>query len=169
MNITSSNTGATLGKLLVGAFLHDFHEDGRSGPQMIQVASGKVRKYLGQEQAKELVEASEGAHLALINACIDHAIFEKMTDDTKKLISELDSASRILVEGMYLRLTGQEIISHREGGRWLPQLWRLRKICRKYLELSPTEVPEEDLLCTLKEVATEFYNGVRESFLKALQ
>lgn len=168
MSTSSNTTGSTLGKILAGAFLYDFREGGKTGPQLIQTALGKLKKYLGQEQAKAFFEATEEAHRTIVCACIDQIVLEGLTIETKGAMSQLPADQRILVEAFFLKATGRDFTNPDRDGRWAPPLWKLRNICRKYLELSPTEVKPEELLRALRDIFLPMLVALREHVNKSL-
>lgn len=168
MSTSSSNTGSTLGKILAGAFLYDFREGGRTGPQHLQTAVGKLKKYLGQEQAKTFLGATEDAHRTLVCAFIDQIVLDYLTPETKETMSKLPIDQRILVESFFLKSTGQDFMNTDRAGRWADPLWKWRGFCRKYLDLSPTEVKPEELLQTMKDVFLPMLSTLREHVNKSL-
>ena len=168
MNTIPTTTGSTLGKILAGAFLHDFREGGKTGPQLLQTALGKLRKYLGHEQAKAFFETTEDSYCALVSACLDQIVLDHLTPETTDALSKLPADQRIIVEALFLKSTGQDFISRDPSGRWAQPLWNLRGTCRKYLDLSPTEVKPEELLQALKDVFLPMLSTLREHVKKNL-
>lgn len=166
---SSTTTGATLGKIIAGFFLHDFREGGKSGNQMIQQVSGKLKKYIGPDQTKAIYEGSEKMHVTLISACIDYAILERLTDESQKLMSELEDTERVMTEIIFLHVTGRSPIKQdRSDTHWLQPLWNFRKTSTHYLELSPTGVKDEEFAQAIKEVLLSAMLAVREQVIKSL-
>lgn len=168
MSTSSNVTGSTLGKILAGAFLYDFREGGKTGPQLLQTGVGKLKKYLGQEQAKAFFETTEDVYHTLVCAFIDQIVLDRLTSETKEAMSKLPTDQRILVESCFLKSTGQDFTNSDRDGRWAPPLWKLRGTCRKYLDLSPTEVKPEELVQALKEVFLPMISTLREYVSKSL-
>lgn len=168
VNTNQTTTGSTLGKILAGAFLYDFREGGKTGPQLIQAAAGKLKKYLGKDQAKIFFEATEDSHRTLGCAIIDQIVFDQITTETQNAMSQLPIDQRIVVEVLFLRSTGQDFINPERAGRWAPPLWKLRTTCIKYLELSPTEVKPEELVQAMKDVFLPMLDTLREHVNKTL-
>ncbi len=165
-NIAPNPIAQTIGKLLAGGFLYEF-EDGK-GAENLQKGISKARKFLGEEGLKKLLEATEEQHCALVYACVDKAVLNKITPTTKELISKLDMPLRIFVETLLFRLTGQNIIDDKNSERWAPALYKIKKMSKKYLELSPSNVTGEELATVLKEVAISLITAIREHISKQL-
>ena len=168
-NNTPDTMGVTLGKLFAGAFLYDFNDDGKTGPQLIQVSIGKAKKYLGAEEAKKLFSASESQISALLCSCIDRAVVGRLLPDTTEAISKLQNTERVFVEMVYLRAVGEDLTHHsKDTERWFQPLWNLKKIAKKYIALSPSEVTEEELATALKNIALPLASTLRQHVSKML-
>lgn len=163
---TTSPMSKTLGKLLAGAFIYRM-EDGRNA-QEFQKATSVLRKILGEQQSKDFLNATKDQHYAFICACIDQSVLGKITPETKKLFSKLDPTSRILMEFAYLSTTGQNPSDQKNDQRWAPVFYSLRQGAKKYIEMSPSSVSEQELADALKEIALPFMESAREYLLKLL-
>lgn len=171
MNTDSKTSSAVLGKLMAGAFLHDFRDGNKTAPQILQIAAGKLKKWLGSdEEAKAFFEGTESMHNALMSALLEQCVLDALSQETTNKIKELEETERVICEFIFLKATGQNPLSDAVGdnGRWAPALWKLKKMVLRYLDLSPTRIEPEDLLCSLKEVLLPFASEVRGAFLRRL-
>lgn len=156
--------GETLGKLLAGMIL--YREESKMNSQ-IQILINKGREWLGEDGLKEFINLNEQAQVAFIYACIDSAILGKESPETVSMLGKLDPVSKVFVEMSLLTMTGRNPRSKEERmNRWAEPLWNMKKVARKYIDLSPTKVKPEDVAQTFKEIAVSAMRNLREHVLK---
>jgi hypothetical protein len=159
-----SQMATIFGKLLAGAFIFESPE---FKPESVKRTISKVAKWIGEDTLKELLNSSSDKSKALLFACIEMTIVGKLSPETKDLFRKLEATDRVVIEVAYLRLTGQDFS---EGSRpkWSPVLWKLKNMCQKYIELSPSDIKEDELAQVLKAIAIPFFENVRIHVLKTL-
>lgn len=168
MSANASNTEIALpennliGKLLAGAFLSDFKEGGKSGPQILQSAVAKIKKWLGHEDAKKFFDASESSSKCLFYACVEYTITGKLTEETIDLMKGLDQQQRVWAEIVYLKATGQDVVKKNTDTHWAKPLWNIKQMMERYIGASPTEISHDDVCVVVKNVAWSFVLTLRE-------
>lgn len=155
----------TIGKLYAGAILYDFNE-GR-GAREFQEHIYKAKMFLGEDHLKKLFDSSSERQHAFLFACIDKAIVGALTPETKQMFANLDDHSRVFIEMIYLRATGQDPADSKQG-RWENNLYKLKNLSQQYLQLSPSKVTKEELAKVVREIAVETSATLREHLAKLI-
>lgn len=152
---------ATMGKLLAGSFLYEDFQITE-----LQKSMSLVREVVNEDELKTLIEAAPKQLKVIVFACVDMAIFGRLTSETTKLLGELDLPLRMTTEVFYLRMTGQDLGASNGNDRWHPKLWKLKEMCKKYILLSPSKVTREELATVVKAILLQFIETIREFILK---
>lgn len=152
--------GQTIAKLFMGAFLYEVDE--KNGAKNIQTIVSNFRKWIGDDEAKKLIDSSEASLIALVNSCIEVAVIGRVSKETEEQMKALEPPVRVTTEFLFLRLTGKDVMQEKEDREhWAPALWRLKKMAKKYILLSPSKVNEEELVAVLKEIFVPFTSELR--------
>ncbi len=162
VNLENSQMATIFGKLMAGALLYESSE---FKPENVKRTISRATKYIGKDHLQKLLNfPKENVH-ALAFACIDLAVIGKVTPETKELLKKLNAVDRVIIEVILIKLTGQDLTElHRE--RWTPALWKMKNMCQKYIELSPSEVKAEELAEAIKQISVPFIESVREHVVK---
>lgn len=161
-NDSQDQMATTFGKLATGIFLYAA-ENGKA--DAIQASISKVRAWLGDEEGKRFLESSDSEISAIACACIDKMLLGKSSPETVELFSSLNTESRIFTELIYMKLTGQSLTESRND-RWNPELWKVKTMCKKYIELSPSRITSQEMADVLKKIALPFIKSVMEYAVK---
>jgi len=154
-----SQMATIFAKLLAGAFIFE------SGETDLKKIIAKATKWAGDDIL--VILTSNELREALICASVDYAIVGVVQPSTKKLFSSLDSPSKVMAEVLFMNATGQEVLN--KTGKWNPGLWKLKIMCKKYIELSPSKVDEVELSEVVKTIAIPFANNICEHAAKLVQ
>jgi|GEM_PF-6213699 len=162
MNTNSENfTAKTLGKVLAGAFLYTE----KNSPETIQRFMKLAKKWTEEDDLSKVFDPTYSK--LLLHSLIEKAVLGKQTDATLASVKEMDTYLRVGLEFTFLTMTGQNPnLPEKNTGRWIEPLWNLKKMCQKYLELSPSNVSAEELAEALKEIFTPAMETLREYALK---
>lgn len=155
MENTNFSTAEVLGKLLAGAMLYEVDFDGAKGSEALQVFMNKAKKWIGDEDTKRLIQSTANERNAFVYLCIDKAVLGDPSTETTQLLKKLDETSRVFVELIFLRVTGQNLTTADDKPRqrrWAPTLWKLKTFSQRYLALSPSDVTDKDLARAIKSV-----------------
>ncbi len=152
--------GEVLGKFIAGMVLAELKNS-----KELQEEIHKAKKWIGEENIKSFVEATHDEHYAFVCACVDQSVLGKLSNETKDLFSKLEKTSCVVVEFLLLYVTGKTV-NEKSNGRWLPALWKFKQMCEKYIEISPTNVKDEDLANAVKEILKGMIVPFRENLVK---